>query len=140
MTQSLNPEHMAVGLPAAQLRLALSVHNTINGGIDQAIPTAQEPSSAGINAGVYSQFAQGNLKNQLVRVAASGVSNTNASYNWTTSHTGIVINHSLGRLPIGFKIVDKDKTVDVYRTAAPTTTTITIAPTDATSSVTLEIF
>ncbi len=140
MTQSLNPEHMVAGLPAAQSRWALSVHKAINGGIDQAIPTAQEPDSAGINAGVYSQFQQGNMKNQLVRIAASGVSNTNASYKWTTSNTGIVINHTLGRLPIGFKIVDKDGTVDVYRTAASTDTTITVAPTDATVSVTLEIF
>src|SRR5208282_5655107 len=116
------------------------IHNALNGGIDQAIPTAQEPDSAGINAGVYSKFSQGNLKNQLIRVAASGVTNTNAIYNWTTTGTGIVINHSLGRLPIGFKIVDKDGTVDVYRTAAPTETTLTVAPTDATVSVTLEIF
>lgn len=140
MTQSLNPQHMVPDLPSNEMRVALSVHKTINGGIDQAIPTATEPSSAGINTGVYSKFEQGNMKNQFVRVAAHGVAVTNAPYTWGATGAGVVINHTLGRLPIGFKIADKDKTVDVYRTAAPTETTITVAPTDNTASVTLEIF
>ena len=139
MSQSLNPEAV-VGIPASQQRLAISVHKVLNGGLDQAVAIAQEPATAGINAGVPSQFKQANMNNQYIRIAASGVTNTNASYNWTTSGTGIVINHSLGRIPIGFKVADKDKTVDVYRTDVSTKTTITVAPTDATASVTLEIF
>lgn len=139
MTQVLKPDTM-VGVPASQQRWADYVYRAITGGLEQSIVIQQEPLDAGINAGVPSQFSVGNMKNQLIRIAASGVSNTNASYKWTLSNIGIVIKHELGRIPIGFKIVDKDKAVDVYRVSAPGIDTLVLAPTDATASVTLEIF
>lgn len=131
MTKSLNPQHMQARISAEHLRWAQSVHKTLSGGVDMGVPTKKD------SAGVYNTFGVGNSSGVLIRVGASA---STEPVKWTASNVGIPIKHGLGRQPIGFKIVDKDKQVDVYRTVAPTDTTITLAPTDATANVTLYIF
>jgi len=138
MARSLNPVDMAMGLPRQQLQWAQSLHNTVNGGIDQGVPTGKD------STGNFSTFTQGNANGQLVRIGASG--STEHDNAWTSSNAPITVNHSLvdangkPRQPIGVHIVNKSKTVDVYMPTAPTTSTVTIAPTDATAHTTLYIF
>ena len=135
MSQSLDPVNISVGLPRAQKQWAQSLHTVINGGIDMGtvIP-------GGLDAtGTPANFAKGNSDGVLVRIGASGSSN-GPKYNWTTSGTGIVIQHGLGRQPIGFKLVDCDGQLQVWRTAVADATQITLAPSDATKNVTVYIF
>jgi hypothetical protein len=120
-----------------------SIHDTINNGITMGNPKGNIGKAAGVNAGVYNQFDKGNSSGVLIRIDAAGTSvgpNGNKSaYAWPSSGS-LTIDHTLLRQPIGFKIVDKDKAVDVYRTAPPTTRTITVQPTDSSASVTLYVF
>jgi len=138
MPASKSPVDMALGLPRQQLEWALSVHQTLNGQISMGTPTSKDSS------GVYNEFSQDNCTGILIRIGPSG--GTEQKYNWTTSGVGIPINHGLvdqnhnPRQPIGFHVVDSDKQVSVYRTVAPDTTQITLAPSDATATVTVYIF
>ena len=135
-----DPNTFAHSLPVSHRQWVQSVQNTMDGNIDMGTGTGNAPSSAGVNAGVYTKFSKGNSSGILVRIAASGVSGTGASYNWAATGTGIVINHGLLRQPIGFHVVDADKDVRVYRTAAPDKNQITLAPSDNSASVTVYIF
>lgn len=139
--KSVNPQLLANKVNREVLGWAQSIHQVVNGGVDMGTPAgARVPASGGINAGVYTQFNQGNSTGVLIRIAANGVSNTGASYNWAGVNVGVAIKHGLGRQPIGFHTVDADKDVRLYRTAAPDATQITLAPTDNTASVTVYIF
>lgn len=130
MTKVLNPQHMQAKITPEHLRWAQSVHKTLAGGVDMGIPTGTD------STGVFNTFDQGNSSGVLLRV---GSSTSAEPISWPTTGS-LVISHNLGRQPIGFKIVDKDKPVDVSRTAPPTTSTISLTPTDRTANVTLYIF
>jgi hypothetical protein len=110
-----------------------------NGNVDMGTPKGNAPSSAGVNAGVYTQFEKGNGSGVLIRVAANGVTGTGASYNWPPSGP-LVINHGLLRQPIGFHVVDQDKNAPVSRTAPPDENQITLTTTDPTASHTIYVF
>jgi len=97
------------------------------------------PNDGSVNAGVYTGFDKGNSSGVLIRIDAHGSSNPGVTYTWPSSG-GVKISHGLGRQPIGFKIVDKDKAVDVYRTAPPDKDFITLAATDISASVTVYVF
>jgi hypothetical protein len=140
MPRSYNPNAFAQSLDPLHRQFVQSVDQTLNGGVDMGTPTGNAPDSAGVNAGVYTKFKQGNSSGVLIRIAAQGVTDTGADYEWGAVSTGIVINHGLLRKPIGFKIVDMDKPVQVYRTAPPDKQQITLAPTDNTASVTIYVF
>ena len=131
MPKSLDPQTVDKDHSSEQQRWARSLHETVNGGIDIGTPTGQDSN------GVYNEFSQGNQTGVLIRVGAAGSSEP---IQWVTANVGVAINHKLLRKPIGFKIVDKDKTVDIYRTAPPTENTITLASTDATVNVTIYVF
>jgi hypothetical protein len=135
-----DPNTFAPSLPTVHRQWIQTVQQTLTGNVDMGTPTGNAPTSAGVNAGVYTQFEQGNGSGILIRIAASGVLNTGASYNWAGTGTGIVINHGLQRQPIGFHVVDQDKAVQVYRTAPPTNQTVTLASSDNTASVTVYVF
>ena len=135
-----DPNTFAHTLPTVHRQWLQSVQQVLTGNVDMGTPTGSAPSSAGVNAGVYTQFEQGNSTGILVRIAATGVSGTGAPYNWNGAGTSITINHGLGRQPIGYHVVDMDKAVQVYRTEPPTTENITLAPSDDTASVTVYIF
>jgi hypothetical protein len=141
MTKPASVDSFATTLPTAQRTWAQSLNNVLQGNIDMGTPTGNAPSSAGVNAGVYTQFQQGNGSGVLIRVAAAGVTGTGAQYNWNgTAGTGIVINHGLLRKPIGFQVVDADGTASISRTAAPDTNQITLTTTAPAVSNTLYIF
>ena len=138
-----DPNSFAHELPTMHRQFVQSVNNVLTGNVDMGTAEGNTPSDTGtygINAGVYSQFKQGNGSGVLVRITANGLVGSGANYTWAGTGVGISINHGLLRQPIGFKIVDKDKTVDVYRTAAPDKDQITLASTDNTASVTIYVF
>jgi hypothetical protein len=138
-----DPNAFAHELPDLHRQFVQSVNQVLNKNVDMGTPTGNTPTNVGtygINAGVYNQFQQGNGSGVLIRIAAHGLAGSGASYNWAGAGVGIVLNHGLLRQPIGFKIVDKDKAVDVYRTAAPDQNQITLACTDITASVTVYVF
>jgi hypothetical protein len=132
MAKSQNPNDMGRDVPRLQLQWSQTVHQVLNGGVTLGLPTSKN------QAGVYNEFTQDTSDGVLIRIGAAGT--TEQKYLWTTPGTGVVINHGLQRQPIGFKIVDKDKTVDVWRTAVPDKDTIILAPSDSTVNVTLYIF
>lgn len=138
--KAFDPNNFAPKLPIQHRQWIQSIQQVMSGNVDMGLPTAQAPSTEGINAGVYTQFEKGNGSGILIRIAANGANGTGAAYNWGTTGTGIDINHQLGRQPIGFHVVDQDKAVQVYRTAAPTNSTITLASSDNTASVTVYVF
>lgn len=138
-----DPNTFAPKLDDQHRQWVQSVQNTLVSNVDMGTAEGNTPTDEGtygINAGVYSQFKQGNGSGVLVRIAANGVTGTGAAYNWVGTGVGVPINHGLLRQPIGFKIVDKDKSVDVYRTTAPDSNQITLASTDNTASVTVYVF
>lgn len=141
MAKCYDPNSFAQDLPMLHRQFVQSVNTVLNGSVDMGTPTGNAPDSAGVNAGVYTQFQRGNGSGVLVRIAAYNVVNTGAVYNWASSGgTGVVIKHKLQRKPIGFHVVDSDKQVQVYRTAAPDDQQITLATSDNTASVTVYVF
>jgi hypothetical protein len=130
--QVINPSSASIEFTQTQLQWAQSVYKALTAGIDMGVVKGKNA------AGVYNQFQQGNGSGILIRVGAAGTGEQ--KYVWTASNTAVVITHGLNRQPIGFFVVDKDKAVDVYRTAPPTDTTISLAPTDATVNTTIYIF
>lgn len=128
--KSMNPTQ--VGLPRIQQQWAQTVHETVNGGIDQGVPTGKD------STGNYSTFNKGNSDGQLIRIGASGT--TDNPYAWSTSGVGININHTLGRQPIGAHLVSSNKDLRIWIPSTPTDTTIVIAPSDATSYATVYVF
>jgi hypothetical protein len=141
-----DPNTFAHELPIAHRQFVQSVNNVLNANVDMGTPTGNAPSTSGVNAGVYTQFNQGNGSGKLIRIAAQGVTDSGADYQWGAVNTGIVINHGLKdssgsfRQPIGFHVADADGPLQVYRTAPPDTNQITLAPTDNTKSVTVYVF
>jgi len=131
MTKNLSSQHMQAKISPEHLKWAQSVDKTLSAGVDMGVPIGQDPT------GVYNAFEQGNSNGTLIRIGATA---STEAIKWSGIGVGIVIQHGLDRQPIGFKIVDKDKSVDVFRTAVPTDTTITLAPTDNTASVTVYVF
>lgn len=140
MTQPYDPNTFAHKLPMVHRQWVQSVQGVLQSNVDMGTPAGSAPSTAGVNAGVYTQFKRGNGSGVLIRIAANGVTDTGAPYSWGASAAGIEINHGLGRQPIGFHVVDQDKAVQIYRTAPPTDQSITLAPSDNSASVTVYIF
>lgn len=135
-----DPNTFAPSLPTVHRQWIQTVQQTLTGNVDMGTPTGNAPASAGVNAGVYTQFQQGNGSGVLIRIAANGVADTGAPYNWGATGADVVINHGLQRQPIGFHVVDQDNPVQVYRTAPPTDQTLTLASSDNTVSVTVYVF
>jgi hypothetical protein len=54
------------------------VQQALTGNVDMGTATGNAPSSAGVNAGVYTQFDKGNGSGVLIRVAANGAVGTGA--------------------------------------------------------------
>lgn len=139
MTQPYDPNTFAHKLPVAQRQWTQSVQDTMNGNVDMGTPKGNAATTAGVNAGVYTQFNKGNGSGVLIRVAANGDTDQGADYNWPASGS-LVINHGLLRKPIGFHIVDQDKNAPVSRTAPPDEDQITLITTDNTASHTIYVF
>jgi hypothetical protein len=139
MTQPVNSQVLAGVVSREQYQWTNSVSGVLAGNVDMGTSSGTAPSSAGINAGVATQFNKGNGSGVLIRIAANGVAGTGAPYNWPASGS-LTINHQLLRVPIGFHVVDADGNSNVYRTAAPTVNTITLATTSNAVSNTIYVF
>lgn len=139
MSQPYDPNSFAPALPTAHKQWVQSVQGVLSGDVDMGQPTGNAPTTAGINAGVYTQFKKGNGSGVLIRIAANGVTGTGAQYNWPSSGN-LVINHGLLRQPIGFHVVDADGNANVYRAAAPDSNQITLATTNNAVSHTIYVF
>jgi len=137
--QSLNPQNLSADISPKELKQHQSVHQVLSGNVDLGTGTGTAPPSSGVNAGVYTQFAKGNGSGILIRIAANGITNSGADYNWPNSGS-LVINHGLLRQPIGWHIVDADGVSTIHRTAAPDSNQITLATTDKTVSNTIYVF
>jgi hypothetical protein len=134
-----DPNTFAHALPIAHRQWTQSVQQALTGNVDMGTPKGNAPSSAGVNAGVYTQFDKGNGSGILIRVAANGATDTGAAYNWPASGS-LVINHGLLRKPIGFHVVDTDGVATVHRTAAPDENQLTLQVSDPTVSHTIYVF
>lgn len=138
MGKTFNPGTLQQGLPRDQYQWAQSLDETINGQLDLGrVDTGAQ--GAIDSTGTPAAFTKGNGSGVLIRIGASGSGN-GPSNNWTSSSTGIPIQHGLGRQPIGFHLVDSDKPLQIYRTATANAQTITLAPSDATANATVYIF
>jgi hypothetical protein len=76
-----------------------------------------------------------------------GINRDNIDGNWANlttpvaPNTDFVVNHNLGRLPVGYLVTYKDRAVDVYTGSVPATTTqITLRATVASAVIRLFIF
>jgi hypothetical protein len=134
-----DPNTFAHTLPTPHRQWTQSVQQTLTGNVDMGTAKGNAPSTAGVNAGVYTQFDKGNGSGTLIRIAAYGSTDTGAAYNWPSSGS-LVINHGLLRQPIGFHVVDQDKNAPVSRTAPPDSDQITLITTDPTASHTIYVF
>ena len=137
--QPYDPNTFAHGLDSNHRQWVQTTQQVLSGNVDMGTPKGNAPSSAGVNAGVYTQFDKGNGSGRLIRIAAKGATGTGAAYNWPASG-GLVINHGLLRQPIGFHVVDTDGTATVHRTAAPDSTQLTLTTSDPTVSHTIYVF
>lgn len=131
MTQSINPSKQNLANPQHVLRQAQSVYTALTAGLADAAPLTTDA------AGVYNTFAPDNGNGVMLRIGSSTSTEPNK---WVTVDVGIVIQHGLGRQPIGFKLVDKDVSCDVYRTVPPDAQQITLACTNIAANVTVYIF
>lgn len=129
--QIINPTQNNTGTFAQILRWAQSVYKALTHSIAFAQPSGQ---AAG---GVYNAFTQDNVDCVLLYIGALG---SGATITWAASNTGQAINHGLLRQPIGFIVVYKSKTCDVYSTATPTVNNITLAITDDSAQTTIMVF
>lgn len=126
----INPTR-ASNTPTNTLRVAQSMYKTMSGNVQESQPTGQD------STGVYNTFEQDNGAGITIRI---GAASSSEPVKWVTSNVGVAVNHGLQRQPTGFRVWDKDKTCDVYRTVPPNANTITLACTDATANVTVYIF
>lgn len=128
VTPSMNAQN-----PTGQLRISKSIVKTLNGNLSYGTPTGIKDST-----GCFSEFAADNVNNAIFRIGANGSSN--GQYQWSAGGV-VTIAHGLQRQPVGFKILDKDATCDIYRTGgAPTTTLIQLTCSASAANVTVEIF
>lgn len=90
--------------------------------------------------GSIATYSQDNTDGILIRVAPNanplGLGNF-----WSGSNSDTTITHNLGRVPIGYIVVSKNKTCDVYTgTIVATLHTITLKNTDGTTDTVIYIF
>jgi hypothetical protein len=119
---------------ANPLILATSVHKTLRANVSKGSAITFD------SAGNPSTFQQDNTDETMIRVGANsnpfGLNNF-----WAASGTDTVITHALGRVPIGYYIIKKDRPCDVYTGAgAWTAQSIVLRITDDTADTVLAIF
>jgi hypothetical protein len=131
MTQAINPSKSNFSTQQGTLRQAQSAYIALNGGLADAVPTGTDAD------GVYNTFQPDNGNGVMLRIGAAG---STEPIQWVTVDVGVVIQHGLQRQPIGFKLVDKDQSCDVYRTVPPDNQQITLATTNVSANVTVYVF
>ena len=56
----LNPQNLVSKISPEELKQHQSVTKVLTGNVDMSAPIGTAPSTEGVNAGVYTQFAKGN--------------------------------------------------------------------------------
>lgn len=119
---------------ANPLILATSVHKTLRGNISKGSGITFD------TAGQATLFQQDNTDEVMIRVGSTTNPNV-LSNRWYATNADVLIVHALGRIPIGYYIVRKSITCDVYDGAAEwTTQTITLRITNDAADTVLAIF
>lgn len=110
-----------------------SVTQTLNNNIDFSYPLSLDAN------GWPDTFSPANLNCTLIRVGATGTT-PKSQVVWTATDTQIP--HNLGTQPIGFIVVYKDKTCDVFASSTTKNDSqfIYLTITDDTANTTLLIF
>jgi hypothetical protein len=112
-----------------------SIYKVLTGNISFGSPTAFD------NAGTGITYNTDNTDGVLIRVGAS--SNPNVLPNsWGANNTPVTITHNLNRRPVGYLVMCKDKTCDVYsgNPFVADLNTISLAITDGSADTLLYIF
>lgn len=128
----INPTAVKFNATQNILRWAQSVYTNLNAGLTLALGNKSDSS------GVYNTFNRTNGDGIMIRVGAAAGSEP-IKWDAGTSTAAISV-ATLGRKPTGWIICDIDKPASVYRSAAPTTTTLTLHTSDNTCSITVWIF
>lgn len=129
--QPYDPNTFAPSLPSTQKQWTQSVQQVLSGNVDMGTPLSQD------STGQYNTFAQGNGSGVLIRIGANG--STGNKHTWPTSGN-LVISHGLGRQPIGCHLVSSDQQLTICQPAAPTSSTITLAPSNNAVNATVYVF
>lgn len=116
------------------LKWAKSVYKALASGLSLATPTTKDAT------GVYNNWNPDVINGVMIRVGATAT--TVNTYKWSAGvgAGSATIKHGLIAQPTGFIVCDKDKTCDVFRSGAPTTSSITLTCSDNTANVTVFIF
>lgn len=127
----INPSQSVIKTSGGLLRHLQSIYKAMNGALAEAQPIGQD------SAGVYNKFQQDNSNGVMIRI---GATDSNEAIKWNQGSAFTAVNHGLQRQPIGFKVYDKDKPCDVFRTNTPTSDIINLTCTDPTANTTIYIF
>jgi len=85
-------------------------------------------------------FAPANMAGVVYRIGAIG-NIAPSGYQWGAANTDLQISHGLGRSPIGFLVVYKNKTCDVWAgTTKPDNQFLTLQISDASAETSIWIF
>lgn len=130
----MRPQNPAIADDDNNHQVLKSVYKTLRANI--SFGSAETYASDGSIA----TYSQDNTDGQLIRVAENANPLGLSSF-WSGSNIDTTINHNLGRIPVGYTIVSKTKTCDVYTgTIVATEQTITLKNTDGTTDTVLYIF
>lgn len=123
-TANTDSHHLVLGSLYKTLRANISMGSAATYASDGSIAT----------------YSQDNLDGILVRVAPT-VNPLGLPNSWNGSNVDTLIEHNLARVPIGYIVVKKNKTCDVYDgSVASTTQAITLKNTDGTADTVVYIF
>lgn len=123
------------GLSQNFMDVLKSFYKVFVGNIGFGSPTSYDAN------GVGTVFASDNTNGVLVRVGSLSNPSSLPSF-WGGNNTATAITHNLNRVPVGFIVVSKTLTCDVYNASpfAATKTTITLYTTADTADTLLYIF
>lgn len=127
----INPSTSNMNTFANVLRWAQSVYKTLTGGISFALGNGSDTNN------VFNTFDITNGDGIMVRVGAAGGTE---HYQWDGSSQVDIDVSTLGRKPTGWILCDVDKSCNIWRYAAPTTTDLFLQTSDSTCSITVWIF
>lgn len=104
------------------------VHDRVYDILNQGVSNGGNPHSGGFVAGIHS--IPGNTDSVHVNVQAAGVANTE-----------FAVTHNLGRIPVGFRVADRNNVGNAYNSGTAWTTTQIFLKCDvAGTQFTLEIY
>lgn len=118
----------------SEVQQKTSVVQALNGNVEVATAIGVDSNNWANN------FAPANMTGVSIRIGATG-NLSPAGYQWAASSADLQISHGLGRVPIGFLVIYKNKTCDVWAgTTKPDNQFLTLQTSDASAETTIWIF